>query len=186
MAKIVGVVDEVGSRSVNTKFGMKNSYFLVVGGERYAAGFKAPSVAAGDSVDLEFDSTSRYKDVISVSKRAAGDAPTKSTPAASAPAGYGGKLFPVPPLHPDRSIIRQNALAHATKVVVDFFAATVRRDGADAPTPRPFGQMDIVADEIIRVARKFEAYSTGDLDKALAENDIREAMIAKTALPEEE
>lgn len=61
------------------------------------------------------------------------------------------KSFPVPLLHPDRSIIRQNALNHATQVVLSRSSAA----GKNA---------DAVADDIIKTAIKFEAYATGQLE----------------------
>jgi len=57
----------------------------------------------------------------------------------------------------DRSIVRQNALSHATTVVID---------GGYKDTT-----VDATVDTIIEVARKFEAYSSGDEDvKAVDEH----------------
>jgi len=77
--------------------------------------------------------------------------PTKS--------GFMPKEFPVPQLHPDRSIIRQNALAHATKVVL--------ARGSDG--------MSMTIEQIIDVARMFEAYSTGDVEREEADKQMKGA-----------
>jgi hypothetical protein len=44
---------------------------------------------------------------------------------------------------------------------------------------------DTLAERVIAVARKFEAYSTGDLDMAAAERDVREALVKNAELPED-
>lgn len=173
MATIQGVVSAVDTRMVNTKFGLKPSYSVTVNGERYAAGFRAPSAAVGDFVDLTYDDSSRYKDIQSISK-ATGSPPAVAakppvTAAAPVKSGY-DRVFPVPALSPERAIIRQNALGHATKVVLDGPMEVGSEDGVE---------------EIIRIARKFEAYATGDLDKAMAEEDIIRDKVANAALPKD-
>ncbi len=175
MPKIVGTVADIGSRAVNTKFGLKNSYSITIDGERYAAGFRAPAVSVGDTVDLEYDGASRYKDIISVTKRpGAAPAATPAVKPSVATAGpYGAaKAFPVPALHPDRAIIRQNALAHASRCLAT----------ASWATDEEFADEEF-ADRVVAMARKFEAYSTGDLDMAAAERDIREALVKNAELP---
>lgn len=73
--------------------------------------------------------------------------------------GFVVKEFPVPAFHPDRSIIRQNSLGHAVEVV----------RGA----PVAFSSPQEFATEVIEVARIFEAYSSGDLDIAIVEEEMR-------------
>lgn len=86
---------------------------------------------------------------------------TPSTSVSSAPArgsagGFkGGRTFPVGPLDPERSIIRQNSLAHAVKM-------------AECIGYGPDGWEDYV-DWVIAMARRVEAYSAGDLDSAIAD-----------------
>ena len=67
--------------------------------------------------------------------------------ASSAPATAGM------PSDKDRMIIRQNSLSHA----VNSLAYSILSDLED--------NRDAVTDEIIRIARKFEEYSSGDLDR---------------------
>ena len=65
-------------------------------------------------------------------------------------------MFPIPALHGDRAIVRQNALARAT----DLYVAA--RGG------KPFDLEISTLDLVISFARKFEAYTAGDIDLAEA------------------
>jgi hypothetical protein len=60
-------------------------------------------------------------------------------------------------LHGDRAIIRQNSITNATKLYTDS-----QKQGT-------ITDYDAASDVIIALARKFEAYSCGDLDAAMAE-----------------
>ena len=60
--------------------------------------------------------------------------------------------MPLRPLHGDRAIVRQNALARATDI---YIAA---RGG------KPFELEGSNLDFVISLARKFEAYTAGDID----------------------
>lgn len=174
MAKVTGVVMSVDSRQVNTKFGLKPSFSISLdNGERYAAGFRAPACAVGDTVVLEYSDSSRYKDVTSVSKTAAAvSIPTAPVKSAAGPYTGSAKPFPIPPLHGDRAIIRQNALGHASRI----YSATVS-SGFEAQTPAD------IASWVITLAREFEAYATGDLDLAQAKLDMaREEIEGDTPL----
>lgn len=71
----------------------------------------------------------------------------------------GGKVFPLPLLHGDRSIIRQNSLAHATRIVT---ALLVKAKGA---VPND----DAIASKVVDMARSFERYSAGDAEREAAE-----------------
>lgn len=84
-----------------------------------------------------------------------------SGPAAPRAVAAGAKTFPVGPLHPDRSIIRQNSLGHAVEAIYH----TSWDD---------YSTIEEYADRIIEMARKFEAYSAGDLDMAVAMEALEE------------
>jgi hypothetical protein len=71
-------------------------------------------------------------------------------------------VFPIPLLHGDRAIVRQNSITNATKAIGDYVSDI---DGIS---------IEDYASEIIRVARMFEAYSCGDLDAQLAEAMVAE------------
>jgi hypothetical protein len=89
------------------------------------------------------------------------DAP--SAPRAAAPASSYGRSsisFPLAPLDGQRVIVRQNALGHATKLIVDAYPQI---EDADA---------NVLADTIISIARKFESYVAGDLDMEEAKRGL--------------
>jgi hypothetical protein len=84
----------------------------------------------------------------------------KGTASAS---GFIGRTFPVPALAPERSIIRQNSLGHAVEIVTQMTA---------------FGNCEEAAERTIEIARMFEAYSAGDLDVEMVDEEIKK-MLAK-------
>jgi hypothetical protein len=163
---ITGTVESQSKKEVKTKFGMKPTWSLKIDGEWYACGFTDPRVSAGDVIAFSFTEGKYGKEIDKGSIMKTGAAPTPAptyTPTlAAAPksaAPVSNRPFPIPPLHGDRAIIRQNALNHATKLVVDAGLAV----GAGGTV-----QADETADLIIHVARRFEAYACGDLDVAKA------------------
>lgn len=91
-----------------------------------------------------------------MSEPAAGPGPSAGKPSTGGTGGFrGGRTFPVGPLDPERSIIRQNSLAHAVKI-------------AESLGPGP-GDWEEYVNWVIAMARQVEAYSSGDLDAAIAE-----------------
>jgi hypothetical protein len=157
------IIENITTKEVTTKFGPKPAYTITAGGERFSYGFKKPAFAIGDEVDFQYTENTYGKNVdlasVQMLKKGAG-APTPSASTASpgkAPYSPPSKVFPIPLLHGDRAIVRQNSITNATKAVCDF-------SGADGPE-----DIDSYAEMIIAVARKFEAYSCGDLDAAQAE-----------------
>lgn len=158
------IIENITTKEVTTKFGPKPAYTITAGGERFSYGFKKPAFAIGDEVDFQYTENSYGKNVdlasVQMIKKGAG-APTPSAPSASpgkAPYSPPSKVFPIPPLHGDRAIVRQNSITNATKAVCDFLDSN---EGVDS--------VQAYADIIIEVARKFEAYSCGDLDAQAAE-----------------
>lgn len=158
------IVENITTKEVTTKFGPKPAYTIVANGERFSYGFKKPAFKIGDEIDFQFTENTYGKnvDLTSVQLIAKGTgAPAPSASPSTAPAkAYGApaKVFPIPALHGDRAIVRQNSITNATKAVADF------PDSTDHTAT-----MDAYADLIIHVARKFEAYSCGDLDMQAAE-----------------
>jgi hypothetical protein len=165
MTMMTGIVEAISTKDVNTKFGNKPTFSLKVNGTWVKCGFKNPNAAAGDEV--EFDgNTGTYgleTKAVNVLRKGAGTPPpsaTSNTTVAvpkTTSSGYAAKVFPIPPLHGDRAIVRQNALARATDI---YIAA---RGG------KPFELEGSNLDFVISLARKFEAYTAGDLDLAEAE-----------------
>jgi len=172
MTMMTGIVEAISTKDVNTKFGNKPTYSLKVNGTWVKCGFKNPNAGAGDEV--EFDgNTGTYgleTKAVNVLRKGAGTPPPAATsnstpaPARTTGSGYAAKVFPIPPLHGDRAIVRQNALARATDI---YIAA---RGG------KPWELEATNLDFVISLARKFEAYTAGDLDmaEAIAENEVQE------------
>lgn len=166
MTMMTGIVEAVSTKDVNTKFGLKPTFSMKVNGNWVKCGFKSHNASVGDEV--EFDgNTGTYgmetKAVNIIRKGAGGAAPsagvtssTAAAPAKSYGGGFKEKVFPIPALHGDRAIVRQNALARAT----DLYIA--------AHGGKPFGLEEASLDMVIKFARKFEAYTAGDLDMAEA------------------
>jgi hypothetical protein len=165
MTMMTGIVEAISTKDVNTKFGNKPTYSLKVNGTWVKCGFKNPNAGAGDEV--EFDgNTGTYgleTKTVNVLRKGAGTPPPAATSNTTAVvprttgSSYAAKVFPIPPLHGDRAIVRQNALARATDI---YIAA---RGG------KPFELEGSNLDFVISLARKFEAYTAGDLDLAEAE-----------------
>ena len=158
------IIENITTKEVTTKFGPKPAYTIIANGERFSYGFKKPTFAIGDEVDFQYTENTYGKNVdmtsVQMLKKGTG-APTPSTSTAvppKAPYSPPSKVFPIPLLHGDRAIVRQNSVTNATKAVADYLDSN-----EDVDTVLAY------ADLIIEIARKFEAYSCGDLDAQAAE-----------------
>ena len=174
MTMMTGIVEAMSTKDVTTKFGVKPTYSIKINGGWVKCGFKNPEVQVG--YEVEFDGTTGSYGVetkkIDILKRSAATtaaAPAAVTSSAAAPkaasgySSYKEKVFPIPALHGDRAIVRQNALARAT----DLYIAA--RGG------KPFELEASTLNLVISFARKFEAYTAGDLDLAeVLEEDAAE------------
>ena len=162
---ITGTVESQSKKEVKTKFGMKPTWSLKIDGEWYACGFTDPRVSAGDVIAFSFTEGKYGKEIDKGTIMKTGAAPAAPTytatvtPAPKSAAPVGNRPFPIPPLHGDRAIIRQNALSHAARLMASFGIATDKEDLPD---------WDKTAELVIHVARKFEAYACGDLDVEMA------------------
>lgn len=144
---------------------------IKVGGEWYGA-FSPASLGGckvGDNVTFAWapSKDGQYKNIKGSVSVVGGGAATPASldapaPRAAAPAASYGRAiaFPLPPLDGQRVIVRQNALGHSTKVVMEQGGAWTA-GVSDAE----------ISDRIINLARQFEAYVAGDLDLELAKED---------------
>lgn len=151
-----GVVEALGGKDVNTKFGLKPTFSFKVNGQWISAGFKDPKVQVGDNISFEYE-PDKYGNKLhdgSIKKGVA--VATGSSVSAPSVSGRHGS-FPIGPLDGQRSIIRQNALTNAREL---FVACAVPTAAEDAHALR-----------IIEIARIFEAYTTGDMDMDAAMKD---------------
>ena len=161
MATMNGVVEQLGTKDVTTKFGVKPTFSMKVSGTWVKCGFKNPKVNVGDTVEFEGETGTYGLEGTSIRVTAKGSGsvvPTSTGVPSSAGKSYSksDRVFPIPPLHGDRSIVRQNALARATDLII------ASRGG------KAFDVDDVVVKVAIHVARGFEAYTAGDLDLAAA------------------
>jgi hypothetical protein len=153
------IVENITSKDVNTKFGPKPAYSIYADGERYSYGFKKPTFKIGDTIDFQFTENTYGKnvDLNSVQLLAKGEGAPTATPAptppspSKAPYSPPTRPFPIPALHGDRAIVRQNSLTNAVNLL---------REDKETIKLTP----DDRANLVINVARMFEAYSCGDLD----------------------
>lgn len=159
------IIENITTKDVNTKFGPKPAYTIIANGERFSYGFKKPTFAVGDTVDFQFTESTYGKQVDATSVRMIskgdGKAMVAASTVSSAPAKTytpPSKVFPIPPLHGDRAIVRQNSITNATKLVSDMQAKSK-------------SEIDVMvlANTIVEVAKVFEAYSCGDNDAMAAE-----------------
>jgi hypothetical protein len=155
------IIENIVDKEVNTKFGPKKAYSVFANGERYGYGFKKPTFSIGDEVDFQFTESTYGKQVdeksVRMLNKGTGTPPPSTATTAPSKPSYGSpKPFPIPALHGDRAIVRQNSISNATKLVTE---SVTRTDSAD---------WESMAEIIINIARKFEAYSCGDLDMDVA------------------
>jgi len=159
MTIISGVVQEVSTKDASTKYGVKPTYSFKVDGKWIKCGFKNPGVEVGYTVDFDgvtgtYGIETKSVNIVSKAAPTTTSVTSSSTPVAKTygGGGYKEKVFPIPPLHGDRAIVRQNALARST----DLYIAARGGKSFDLDA----GTLDLV----ISFARKFEAYTAGDLD----------------------
>jgi hypothetical protein len=160
-------IENITTKEVTTKFGPKPAYTIIANGERFSYGFKKPTFAIGDEIDFQFTENTYGKNVdltsVQMIKKGTGTPVTASASPAKAPYSPPSKVFPIPLLHGDRAIVRQNSITNATKAVCDYVG-----NKEDVATIQDYAEI------IIEIARKFEAYSCGDLDAQAAEAMVAE------------
>ena len=166
MSAMNGVVEQLATKDVTTKFGVKPTYSIKVSGNWVKHGFKKPACNVGDTIEFDGEE-GKYgveaKNIVVTAKGAPGAVPVASVTSIKSTSTSGGsysaKVFPIPALHGDRSIVRQNALARATDLYIGA------RGG------KAFDLDLVTSDLIIKMARQFEAYTAGDLDLEAAKKE---------------
>jgi hypothetical protein len=133
-----GTLEKIYENNVNTKFGPKIAYNLVISGEKYSGGFKKPPVEEGQTVKFEHATNARgYKEIKSIFPDSG------SGPGTAAAAGGKSDLK----VSRERSIIRQSSLKAAVETL----------------TPGAKAALDPA--EVIGLAQQYEMYCTGELDE---------------------
>jgi hypothetical protein len=155
----------------------KTGKSVKIEGQWYGAFAKSQlsSAGVGDTIAFTYVSVEKegttfhnIKGNVTLKEGAGGGAATPaagepSAPRAAAPAASYGRSsisFPLAPLDGQRVIVRQNALGHATKLIVDAYPKD------------PDADVSVLADTIISIARKFESYVAGDLDMEEAKKGL--------------
>lgn len=154
---VEGIIEQVKSRTVGqgTSWGPKDVQSFKMNGEWYNGGFKHWEVDEGDEVAITFETDPKgYKNAKGIAVKAKGAPPAR----ASTGVPRAGRSFPVEPLAPERTINRQNALTAASNLIA---ARITSEDGF--PASEDLGSV------VIGLAREFEAYTTGDIEREAAE-----------------
>lgn len=158
------IVTNISRKLVKTKNGPRDTYYFTTTDGQYCTNFKDHGLSVGDVVSFSYVQSKWGMDVdpedIVKHKPDSPVALPRTAPANAVPRnpkdvayGSGGSnkgVFPIPPTDGQRSILRQNALTNARELVVATHGG------------KPFVWSSDIADEIIAVARKFEAYTSGD------------------------
>lgn len=167
MTQMIGRIDALNTKEVKTKWGMKSVYEIQVGGMVYKTNFKKPAFNVGDVVQFEFNSGKYGNEVVDGTMQASKASVPQSLTAqpqgvqlvqAPAARSYQERTFPVGALSPERAIIRQNALTNARELFTSILSMDEKGSFLGKTEVNDF------AGKIISLARKFEAYSAGDLD----------------------
>lgn len=177
MATKVLVEAMAAPKSVDTRRGPALTYsFKGNDGQWYKMGFKKPTFDKGDTVEFEFNSGMYGNEVTTVLSVTKADG--SAAPVAPAKPAWGGKggggggfsrgVFPIPPTDGQRSIIRQNALTNARELIMAMEMTTGNKIINTVVT------QDALADAIIRISKKFEAYTAGDNEAAAARKALDE------------
>ncbi len=167
------IVTNITSRPVTTRFGPKPVYDVHLDGVKHSFGFTKPKFAIGADIDCVINSDTygpKIEPASVVVKAHGTPGTTPSTTAPSSPVSgassgtrtYNGppaKVFPIPLLHGDRAIVRQNSVTNAVKLFTDCTAL----DALHKMTS------DELCDHVIAMARKLEAYSCGDIESEAAD-----------------
>ena len=177
MANATITVTEVIRTPRSTKYGTKDTVsYKDTAGKVFSFGFKDPRANVGDTITFnytegKYGAEADYASVTFTPKSLLAPVPVVNpTPAPKKEYGPPAKVFPIPPLHGDRAIVRQNSLTNAVSAFNKF------HDGYTYPmTGGEELDVEKFATHIISLARKFEAYSCGDLDletaKAMLEKE---------------
>jgi hypothetical protein len=161
MGMVNGLVE-----GVSTKF---EKYGVLVNGTWYSTKMEWAKCKPNKGDQVEFDDgggkfTKNMRVVSAGSPPSPSSSGTTSAPAKSG--GYSRGSFPIGLEDGQRSIIRQNALTNARELI-----------GLTLMTVEGFNP-ETVAASVIALAREFEAYTAGDIERRIAEDMAEEFSVS--------
>lgn len=118
-------------------------------------------VGAGDSVEFSYKENGRYRNIQGNVKKTGGGTGAESASSGGGHRATGGRNyrangeeggFPIHPLAYERALDRRNAISAAATIIASQLA-----HGTEYPD---------VTEAVVQMAMTFEAYSTGDLERA--------------------
>jgi len=136
----------------------KDSRGLMIDDVWYSSYNAFSGVARGDTVSFEFVEKGAFKNIKGAIRKEGSGGGTAPAAAGAAPKAYSRGGFPIDVKDGQRSIIRQNAVTNAREVL----SMAMTKDQMEG-----LGKDDLT-DTVINVARRIEAYTTGDLDIEIA------------------
>lgn len=163
MTIATGVVEIISSKDVNiTKGRMAGSVstaysFKLDDGNWYNNGFKKPPFSKGVTVEVVYTDGAYGREAKAVSVVSNG---SSAGVADKSPSTVVPPQFPIPLRSKDRAIIRQNVLARAVEV---YMEANKDKD------PETVYDSPETVTTIISLARKFEEYCAGDIERVASE-----------------
>lgn len=149
-------VQDTGVKQVTVKGKPKNTYSFKADGQWYRTNFKDHELGVGDVVSFGFTEDKWGKNVEADDITRTG----KAAPAAANAPQAGGNSR-------ETAIIRQNALSHATALITKAY--TIEQLAGD---------IDLTLANVVRAARFYESYVTGELDEIEAMAAQQEAKAA--------
>jgi len=131
---VQGIIERITSKEVNTKFGKKPVYSLLVNGEWYGNVWKKPTYSEGDEVEFKEQSrnvngTTYYSvdGVVTIVSRGAGTSSNTSSQTQTKKTSTGKRFnctcdqFPINPLDRQMSIIIQSSINRAVELILAQF-----------------------------------------------------------------
>jgi len=175
MSNVSGAITNVNSETISLP-GKRpfTVHSIEVNGMWFEAGYKAPG-RIGENVTFSYELKYGKNKITDGTLIKGASAMSGATPyaapkaAGTGSASSGGKAFPVPKNHPDRSIVRQNAVNRAVEVLTATGYFTGMSNDPEA--------LDIAAATTIGLAMRFEAYYTGETDGIMEANKEKECVV---------
>jgi len=159
MSEVTGTVEAVSHKFDKLSLKVNDVWYATK--KEYAPAFE---INKGDEVVFD-DGGKKYLNRVRKLTASTTAAPTGGTGSVKRTPG-----FPVGVDTKDRSIVRQNSLAHAVRLVSEVVGVTPAKTQAEREK-----QMEFLTALTLDVARMFEGYSSGDDDAAAASAMIEKA-----------